>query len=129
MILEITTPAFLFSTVSLLMSAYIGRFSAIASLIRELSSKREDNDVMEDEYYKKQMGILFKRITYIRYLHCFGVFSLFSSTAAMFFLLFKVVMIANITFAAAIVFFLSAIITAVIESYYSMEALDIKLKI
>lgn len=128
MILKITTPAVLFSTVSLLMSAYAKRFSAIAKLIRNLSLKIKNDNQNQEEYHSRQIFMLSKRITYIKYLHIFGVLSLFCSTSAMFSLLFKKYIIAKVFFIVAIILFLFAIVVAVIEIYYSMKALDIKLK-
>ena len=127
MTLEITTPAVLFSTVSLLMSAYLSRFSTIAKLMRDLSFKLEGNN-SEQEYINHQLIIFCKRIRYIKYLQFGGVLSLLFSTAAMFSLLFKKSMIANICFIIALILFLFALLIAVIDIYYSMQALSTKLK-
>jgi len=129
MILNITTPAVLFSTVSLLMSTYNTRFLSIAKLVRDLSLKIKNGDQKQEGCYKQQIYILSKRIAYIKYLHFFGVLSLFCSTSAMFLLLFKEFMIAKILFIVAIILFLLVILVAIIEIYYSMKALDIELKV
>ncbi|AGB41301.1 Protein of unknown function (DUF2721) [Halobacteroides halobius DSM 5150] len=127
--MQITTPAVLFSTVSLLMSAYAARFSAIAKLMRGLSLQIKSDNLSQKDYYKKQISILSKRIYYIKHLHFFGVLSLFCSTLAMLLLLFKEFWLANIIFIVAIVFFLIALAIAIIEVYHSTTALDIKSKI
>ncbi|GAB6138537.1 DUF2721 domain-containing protein [Halanaerobaculum tunisiense] len=127
--LKITTPAVLFSTLSLLMAAYAVRFSAVAKLIRRLSLKIKNNNSDQPEYYRKQIFILSKRISYIKFLQFFGVLSLFCSTSTMLLLLFKEVMIATIFFSIAIILFLLALIIAAIEIYYSTKALNIKTQI
>ncbi|GAB6098390.1 hypothetical protein JCM16358_02690 [Halanaerocella petrolearia] len=111
------------------MSAYAARFSAIAKLIRDLSLEIRSDNLAQEEYHRKQISVLFKRVAYIKYLHFFGVLSLFCSTSAMFLLLFKEFMIANTIFISGIIFFLISLIIAVIEIYYSTRALDIKSKI
>ncbi|KXS41154.1 MAG: Protein of unknown function (DUF2721) [Candidatus Frackibacter sp. T328-2] len=126
---KITTPAFLFSTISLLMSAYGVRFTKICQVARNLSSEIRDTDLPKKKNFKKQLLIFTKRLGYIRYLQLFAVVSLFFSTLSMFFLLFGKIDFGNITFILAVLFFLVSLVTSLIEIYYSMKALDINLEI
>jgi hypothetical protein len=126
--LDVTTPAVLFSTISLLMAAYMVRFSAIARLIRKLSAQVKNNNLSRSNDHKSQLLILSKRLTYIRWIHFCGVLSLFSATAAMLLILFNNLMWADICFGAAITFFLLALVCVLVEIYYSVQALDIKLE-
>ncbi|WP_245586366.1 DUF2721 domain-containing protein [Olivibacter sitiensis] len=56
--LTITTPALLFPAISLIMLAYTNRFLALASLVRSLHAKFEEN---------KESGILQGQIKNLRY--------------------------------------------------------------
>ena len=126
MTLELTTPAVLFSTVSLLMNAYLGRFSNIAKLMRELAAKIDQSD-LDQSYINQQVAIFSQRIIYIKYLQFCGILSLVFSTGSMFLLLIEEVKLANIFFIMALVFFLLTIIIVVIDIYNSMHALSIEL--
>ncbi|MGM0369303.1 MAG: DUF2721 domain-containing protein [Bacillota bacterium] len=126
MTLEITTPAVLFSTVSLLMNAYLGRFSNIAKLMRNLAAEVDQSD-LDQSYINQQVAIFSKRMIYIKYLQFCGVLSLFFSTGSMFLLLIEKLKLANICFIIALVFFLITIIIVVFDIYNSMNALSIEL--
>jgi len=80
MILHIETPALLFSATSLILLAYTNRFLTIASIVRELK-KTYDKD--ENKSILLEIKNLNVRITLIRYMQLFGVFSLFLSVFAM----------------------------------------------
>lgn len=80
MILHIETPALLFSATSLILLAYTNRFLTIASIVRELK-KTYDKD--ENKSILLEIKNLNLRITLIRYMQLFGVFSLFLSVFAM----------------------------------------------
>ena len=122
--MDIKTPAFLFSTVSLLMSAYLGRFSNMARVMRDLAEK-EDED---REYVQHQLVIFCQRISYIKYLQFCGVLSLLYSTAAMFLILLGFSTAAKVFFGIALILFILAIIIASRDTYYSMQALSVELE-
>ena len=122
--MQITTPAVLFSTVSLLMSAYLSRFANLARLMRNLAQKEDE----EQEYVNHQLTIFCQRITYIKYLQFCGALSLLFSTAAMFLLLLQFSLAAKVSFIISLILFLLALLIAVIDIYYSMQALSIKLE-
>lgn len=122
--MDIKTPAFLFSTVSLLMSAYLARFSNMARVMRNLVEKEEE----DKEYVQHQLVIFCQRISYIKYLQFCGVLSLLYSTAAMFLILLGFSMAAKVFFGIALILFMLAIIIASIDIYYSTQALSVKLE-
>lgn len=129
MILEVNTPAFLFSTISLLMSAYAGRFSKISKIIRKLSVDIHNSNLVERHYLKEQISLFSKRIIYIRRLQLSGISSLFCSSLSMFCLLFERINFANIFFVLAIIFFLLCLLICLIEIYYSIRTLELNLEL
>lgn len=80
MTLNIETPALLFSATSLILLAYTNRFLTIASIIRNLKKRY-------DEEHNKSILLEIKnlnlRLTLIRYMQLFGVLCLFLSVFAM----------------------------------------------
>ena len=122
--MQITTPAVLFSTVSLLMAAYLSRFANLARLMRDLAQQEDE----EQEYVNHQLAIFCQRITYIKYLQFCGILSLLFSTIAMFLLLLQFYLLAKISFIISLFLFLLTLLIAGIDIYYSMQALSIKLK-
>ena len=77
MTLEITTPAVLFPTVSLLLLAYTNRFLALTAIVRQMDSSGE----IEHEFY--QVKNLKKRLNYIKKMQYFGVSSLLLCAVSM----------------------------------------------
>ena len=92
MTLEITTPAVLFPTVSLLLLAYTNRFLALTAIVRQMDSSGE----IEHEFY--QVKNLRKRLKYIKRMQYFGVFSLLMCAVSMLFLFFQIDFIGKSSF-------------------------------
>lgn len=123
--IEITTPAIAFSAISLLMAAYMVRFSRIYRILVDLSEElREEKNPGK---IIKQIDLLSKRMTYIKAMLLGGIFSLLASTVSIFLIFWGHLSLARIAFALAIIFFLICLIFVLIELYYSNSALD-KLK-
>lgn len=80
MILNIETPALLFSATSLILLAYTNRFLTIATIIRSLKKvyKEKENSMVLLEI--KNLNL---RLTLIRYMQMAGVLSLFLSVFTM----------------------------------------------
>lgn len=72
--LTLTTPALLFPTISLLLLAYTNRFLAIASVIRGLHAKYENNPTRK---LLGQIESLRNRVRLIRNMQALGISSLF----------------------------------------------------
>lgn len=80
MILNIETPALLFSATSLILLAYTNRFLTIAQIVRGLKKNYEEQHSKTILLQIKNLNL---RITLIRYMQLFGVLSLFLSVFAM----------------------------------------------
>jgi hypothetical protein len=80
MILNIETPALLFSATSLILLAYTNRFLTIATIVRSLKKKYDE---AENKSILLEIKNLNLRLTLIRYMQMFGVLSLFLSVFAM----------------------------------------------
>ena len=121
MTLEITTPAVLFPTVSLLLLAYTNRFLALTSIVRRMDSSGE----VEHEFY--QVKNLRKRLNYIKKMQYFGVSSLLMCAVSMLFLFFQIDFIGKISFAISLVSLIISLIFSLLEIQISLEALRIHL--
>ena len=82
--LSLTTPALLFSSISLILLAYTTRFLAYASLIRTLHNEYKKNG---DVTLKEQIFNLRKRLYLTRSMQLFGIYSLLLCVLSMFFFL------------------------------------------
>ncbi|AZO96330.1 DUF2721 domain-containing protein [Halocella sp. SP3-1] len=122
----LTTPALVFSTISLLMLAYTNRFSAIASLIRslhdEIEEKGKDNIVISS-----QIKSLKCRVKLIRNMQFLAIIALFFCVFSMFLLFFEKSLAGEIIFAVALVLLMISLIISAIEINMSVHALNIQL--
>ena len=121
MTLEITTPAVLFPTVSLLLLAYTNRFLALTSIVRQMDSSGE----VEHEFY--QVKNLKKRLNYIKKMQYFGVSSLLMCAISMLFLFFHIDFVGKISFAISLVLLVISLLFSLLEIQISLEALRIHL--
>ena len=79
--LTLTTPALLFSAISLIMLAYTNRFLAYAAVIRNLHDVYLDK---KDESLLRQIKNLKLRLTLTRWMQIFGIGSLLLCVLTMF---------------------------------------------
>lgn len=79
--LTLTTPALLFSAISLIMLAYTNRFLAYASVVRNLKEKFLQQ---KDEALLLQINNLRKRLSLTRSMQFFGISSLLLCVLTMF---------------------------------------------
>ena len=121
MTLEITTPAVLFPTVSLLLLAYTNRFLALTSIVRRMDSSGE----VEHEFY--QVKNLRKRLNYIKKMQYFGVSSLLMCAISMLFLFLQMDFIGKISFGISLVSLIVSLLFSLLEIQISLEALRIHL--
>jgi len=122
--LTVSTPALLFSTVSLLMIAFTNRFLAIASLIRDLHEKFRSN---ADTVYVAQIQNLHRRLLLIRNIQIISVLSLLLSAVCMLVIFQGSQETARWLFAAALILQIIALGISVIEISISINALKIEL--
>ncbi len=123
--LQLTTPALLFSTTSLLMLAYTNRFLAIARLIRELH-----NDYMKtnDENDLLQLKSLRKRLALIRNMQLLAVISLMLSVICMFLLFAEQFLVAKYIFGISLILMTLSLVISAIEISQSITAINVQLK-
>ena len=121
MTLEITTPAVLFPTVSLLLLAYTNRFLALTAIVRQMDSSGE----VEHEFY--QVKNLRKRLNYIKKMQYFGVSSLLMCAISMLFLFLQMDFVGKISFGISLVSLIVSLLFSLLEIQISLEALRIHL--
>jgi uncharacterized protein DUF2721 len=123
--LSITTPALLFPAISLLMLAYTNRFLALATLIRTLHDKYQNDP--NQKHIVEQIRNLRARIRLIRSMQAFGVVSFLFCVVCMF-CIFKVWnTAAYIIFALSIIAFVISLILSLVEIILSTRALEVAL--
>lgn len=122
--LNLTTPALLFSTVSLLLLAYTNRFLAISTLIRNLHAQHKSNP---NERLIGQINNLRLRVKLIRDMQTIGALSLFFCVTCMFLLFTKHQLVANYIFGISLLLLMWSLALSTYENYISTNALGIAL--
>jgi ABC-type multidrug transport system fused ATPase/permease subunit len=120
----ITTPALLFSTVSLLYIGYTNRFMSIANLVRGLKDKfleTHDADLL------KQIANLRRRIILIRNMQLLGIAALIVSVFSIIALYSKYQNIGEMLFFISLILLILSMMAAVQEIFISVDALTIEL--
>lgn len=117
---NISTPALLFSAITLLMLAFTQRFLAIANLIRQFISVYNEKP---DEKIYKQICNFRIRLKLIKYTQAFGVLSFFFCVVCMFFILFHQLVVAKIIFAISLVLLMISLLLSLYEIFISIGAL------
>jgi hypothetical protein len=120
----LTTPALLFSAISLLLLAYTNRFLALAALIRELHRQFRQS---KDSLIPPQIKSLKKRIKLIKYMQLIGSISFFLCTLSMFSLFIEQVLVSKIVFVTALAALMISLAISVWEIYISVDALTLRL--
>lgn len=119
--LSISTPALLFSIISLLMIAFTNRFMSMASLIRDLHEKFQTKP---DKTILIQIVNLRKRISMIRYMQIIAISSLLVSILCMFFIFLGFDLVAKWLFVLGLIGLSISLIISAFEITISTEALD-----
>lgn len=122
--IDITTPAILFSTISLIHVAYTNRFVAISNLIRNLKLRYADS---HDNYIIDQINNLRKRLYFIRNMQFYGIISLISCIMSIAFIFFQENLVGILFFGFALFTLFISILLAAVEIWISVEALNIEL--
>ncbi len=122
--ISLTTPALLFPTVSLLMLAYTNRFLTLASIIRNLHARYEDDD---DENLLGQIANLRYRVYLIRNMQIAGVLSLLFCVMSMFALFAGWLAGGQWSFASALILMIISLGISLRELQVSVGALDLLL--
>ncbi|SHI63371.1 Protein of unknown function [Clostridium amylolyticum] len=122
--IELTTPALLFTSISLLISAYTSRFLTLAQLVRQLDGQYKNE---ASEHILKQIRNLQLRISIIRYTQIMGGVSFFLCTLSTF-LIFKDRNFAGeVAFGASLIALMISLLLLIIEVQISVKALNVQL--
>ena len=113
--MDIMTPSYLFSAISMLLMGYNTRYLAILKIIRNTFEKR--NGKLE----KYDNVILFrKRLKYIKKLQLFSIYSLISSVFSIFLILLDL-KFQEETFALSLIFFMISLCYSILEILLSTK--------
>ena len=122
--INLTTPALLFPTVSLLLLAYTNRFLTIATIIRNLHDRYKAEN---DDNLLSQIVNLRYRVYLIRDTQIFGLLSLLFCVISMFALFAGWVAGGQWSFAIALVLMIVSMVISLREMQISVGALDLLL--
>ncbi|TFV92135.1 DUF2721 domain-containing protein [Algoriphagus kandeliae] len=123
--LQLSTPALLFSAITLLMLAFTNRFLAIASLIRGLHKKFLEEP--GEEILVEQIHNLRRRLSLIKNMQLFGIFSFLLCVICMYLLFQGYTSAANWVFVSSMGSLLIALALSLIEILISTKALNLEL--
>ena len=123
--ITLTTPALLFSTISLILLAYTNRFLALGSRIRTLYDRYQDS---HGPSLLAQIESMRLRVNLIRLMQLYGVVSLFLCVLCMFFLFAGFVVMGKFVFGLSLVALLISLGLSTREIHISTQALNIQLE-
>ena len=119
--LTLTTPALLFSAISLIMLAYTNRFLAYAAVIRNLSEKYLEK---KDSTLIRQINNLKLRLNLTRYMQILGITSLLLCVLTMFLIYVDQQLVAVWVFGFALVLLILSLAFLIMETQISAKALQ-----
>ena len=120
----LTTPALLFSAVSLILLAYTNRFLAYAQLVRTLRERYRENP---SRVTRAQIDNLRRRLHLTRTMQILGVTSLFLCVVTMFMIYIGLSAVSAYVFGVALVCLIGALGVSIREIQISVRALDLHL--
>lgn len=123
--IDLTTPALLFPTISLLLLAYTNRFLALAALIRALHDKYV---ARRDPLIVAQIGNLHQRVRLIKNMQLFGVLSLLTCVICMFLLFAGRLLLGKAAFGISLLLMMISLGLSVREITISVRALNLHLR-
>ncbi|MDO6760179.1 DUF2721 domain-containing protein [Tamlana sp. 2_MG-2023] len=119
--LDLSSPALLFSAISLIMLAYTNRFLAYAAVVRDLHDKYLKNP---DERYIKQIKNIKKRLYLTRSMQIAGISSLLLCVLTMFLIYIEQFTVAVWVFGFALVLLIVSLGLLIMEIQISVKALE-----
>jgi hypothetical protein len=119
--LTLTTPALLFSAISLIMLAYTNRFLAYASVIRDLHGKYKKN---KDKVLIAQIKNIKQRLYLTRSMQIFGISSLLLCVLTMFLIYIQQHTAAVWVFGVALILLILSLAFLIWEIQISVKALE-----
>lgn len=123
--ITLTTPALLFSAVSLILLAYTNRFLGYAALIRQLYEKLKAN---RDQVLLDQIMNLRKRLYLIKNMQLLGVSSLMFCVVSMFLIYIGVQQLAAYAFGLGMLLLIVSLLLSGWEIKISVRSLEMHLK-
>lgn len=123
--LTLTTPALLFSAVSLILLAYTNRFLSYAQLVRTLKDQYQQNPT---KVTRAQIDNLRRRLHLTRTMQALGVSSLFLCVITMFLIYVGWPMLTAWVFGVALLLLIGSLGVSIWEIQISVRALDIHLR-
>ena len=120
----LTTPALLFSAVSLILLAYTNRFLAYAQLVRTLRERYRENP---SRVTRAQIDNLRRRLHLTRTMQILGVTSLFLCVVTMFMIYIGLSAVSAYVFCVALVCLIGSLGVSIREIQISVRALDLHL--
>ncbi len=123
--LTLTTPALLFSAVSLILLAYTNRFLSYAQLVRTL---KEQHLQYPSKVTRAQIDNLRRRLHLTRTMQLLGVTSLFLCVVTMFLIYVGLILLSAYMFGVALLLLVGSLGVSIWEIQISVRALEIHLK-
>ncbi len=123
--LTLTTPALLFSAVSLILLAYTNRFLSYAQLVRTLKEKHLQHP---SQVTRAQIDNLRRRLHLTRTMQTLGVSSLFLCVVTMFLIYVGLDRLSAYVFGAALLLLIGSLGVSIHEIRISVRALEIHLR-
>lgn len=122
--IDLTTPALLFSAISLIMLAYTNRFLSYAQLVRTLKEQYMENPSLVKA---AQIANLRKRLYLTRAMQVAGIGSLLLCVVSMFFVYIRLHLLSAYIFGLALILLIISLAISVYEIYISVKSLEIHL--
>jgi peptidoglycan/LPS O-acetylase OafA/YrhL len=122
--LTLTTPALLFSAISLILLAYTNRFLAYAQVVRRLHSSFKENP---NSLLLGQIQNLRERLQLTKIMQVLGIASLLLCVLCMFLIYVQFQVWAEILFGIALVLLVLSLAYSIREIQISVKALDLHL--
>lgn len=122
--LNLTTPALLFSAISLILLAYTNRFLAYANVVRSLHARFKEDP---NKLLLGQINNLRKRLNLTRSMQILGISSLLLCVLCMFLIYVQWQTLAEIIFGVALILLIASLALSVREIQISVRALDLHL--
>src|SRR5574344_333056 len=123
--IDISTPALLFSAISLLMLAYTNRFLALANLIRQYGALYKEHP---ETRFLKQIQNFDIRLNIIKKIQIFGVVSFLFCVLCMFLIFVNLIIPAEILFAISLICLFISLLLSLKELFLSIGALNVELE-
>lgn len=123
--IDISTPALLFSAISLLILAYTNRFLALANLIRQYGALYKEHP---ETRFLKQIQNFDIRLNIIKKTQIFGVVSFLFCVLCMFLIFVNLIIPAEILFAFSLICLFISLLLSLKELFLSIGALNVELE-